>query len=100
MIVLFHIRLEFSYAGKWQDQTWLISGLEPLQHFIVLPCMFGGSQSSSPSNTPFPFDGPRFPKVMCNDNVRAQKILCDELGVKAVKLVVGWSMGGQQAYMW
>ncbi|KAI9014110.1 alpha/beta hydrolase protein [Hyaloraphidium curvatum] len=88
------------YAGTWQDNEWLVEYLRPEQNFVVTLCMFGNGQSSSPSNTPFPFDGPKFPKIMCQDNVRAQKIVCEALGMKKARLVVGWSMGAQQSYMW
>ena len=37
--------------------------LSPEKYFIIVPNMFGNGLSSSPSNTPPPLDGPRFPKV-------------------------------------
>lgn len=56
--------------------------------------MFGNGQSSSPSNTPPPFDGPRFPRITLYDNVMCQHRLVTEVwGIKKVALVVGWSMG-------
>ncbi|KAJ3338258.1 hypothetical protein HDU93_009784 [Gonapodya sp. JEL0774] len=92
------------YAGLWQDQVWLIGpgkALDPHDYFIIIPCMFGGSQSSSPSNTPEPYYGPRFPNITVYDNVVAQhNLVTERLGVKKVKLVVGWSMGAQQTFQW
>ncbi len=37
--------------------------LSPEKYFIIVPNMFGNGLSSSPSNTPAPLDGPRFPEV-------------------------------------
>ena len=75
--------------------------INPNEHFIVIPDMFGNGLSSSPSNTPAPFDGPNFPTVTIYDNVRAQHALVTEqLGISKLKLVTGFSMGGLQAYHW
>ena len=61
----------------------------------------GNGLSSSPSNTPAPCDGPRFPKVTLFDNVAAQQRLLSEVfGIERVALVAGWSMAGCQAYQW
>jgi homoserine O-acetyltransferase len=60
-----------------------------------------GGVSSSPSNTPPPYEAGRFPAVSLFDNVRLQHMLLTEsLGVEHIKLVAGWSMGGCQAYQW
>lgn len=92
------------YAGQHTDTAWLVGedkALDPRRDFIVIPNMLGNGQSSSPSNTPAPFDGPRFPRVTLADNVRLQhRLLTEALGVTRVQLVVGFSMGAQQAYHW
>ena len=63
--------------------------------------MFGNGISSSPSNTPAPQDGPRFPKVTLWDNVACQhRLLTERLGVDRIALVTGWSMAGCQSYQW
>lgn len=68
--------------------------LDPSKYFIIVVCLFGNGQSSSPSNTPPPFNGPRFPKCTLYDNVTCQHRLVTELfGIKSIELVVGWSMG-------
>ena len=75
--------------------------IDPNKHFIVSVDMFGNGLSSSPSNTPPPHDGPRFPLVTLWDNVVCQhKLLTEHLGVKRLALVAGWSMAGCQAYQW
>jgi len=75
--------------------------LDPARHFVVSVNMFGNGISSSPSNTPAPFDGARFPNITLYDNVRAQfRLLTEVLGVKRIALVTGWSMAGCQAFQW
>ena len=48
--------------------------ISPEKHFVIIPDMFGDGLSSSPSNTPSPFDGADFPSVTIYDNVRAQQL--------------------------
>lgn len=75
--------------------------MDPARHFIVSVDMFGNGLSSSPSNTPAPFDGPRFPHVTLYDNIACQhRLLTEELGVESIALVAGWSMAGCQSYQW
>ena len=63
--------------------------------------MFANGFSSSPSNTPAPFDGPAFPAIAIRDNVEAaRRLLTAELGVTHLVAVVGFSMGAQQAFQW
>lgn len=91
------------YTGTDEDNARLIGpgrALDSDQYFIIVPNLFGNGVSSSPSNTPSPCDGPRFPDVSMADNVRAQAQLLDFLGVGPLKLVLGWSMGGVQSYQW
>lgn len=75
--------------------------LDPERHCILVPSLIGNSDSSSPSNTVGAFHGADFPHVTIHDNVRLQRALVDEvLPVQQVALVIGWSMGGMQAYEW
>src|SRR6266542_1637428 len=75
--------------------------LDPDKYFIVVPNMFGNGLSSSPSNTPPPFDRAVFPAVTVYDNVAAQeRLLTERFGIERVRLVVGFSMGAQQTFQW
>ena len=75
--------------------------IAPEKHFIIAPNMFGNGLSSSPSNTPPPFDGSDFTSVTIYDNVRAQhKLVTEVLGISKLRLVVGSSMGGLQSFHW
>ena len=91
------------YSGTHNDNEWLIGedkALNPQKYYIIIPNMFGNGLSSSPSNTPAPFDGPRFPRITLEDNIRAQKQLIDSFSIEEIQLVIGWSMGAQQTYQW
>jgi homoserine O-acetyltransferase len=92
------------FVGTHLDLEWLIGDGKPLdttKYFVVVPSMFGNGLSSSPSNTPSPFDRGRFPRIAVQDNVRAQhRLLREALGVKKVELAIGGSMGAFQAYQW
>ena len=62
------------YSGFHWDNEWLIGegmGLDPAKYFIIVPNMLGNGLSSSPSNTPPPFDRARFPRVTFYDQVEA-----------------------------
>ena len=75
--------------------------LDPTKYFIVTPNMLGNGFSSSPSNTPHPYQGPRFPLATHRDNIALQyRLFTEVLRVEKIKLAVGWSMGAQQVYQW
>lgn len=77
------------------------AALDPAEYFIIRTNMFANGWSSSPSNTPPPQDGPRFPQIAIRDNVdAAYRLLTEELEIPHLLAVVGFSMGGQQAYQW
>ena len=44
--------------------------------------------------------GPAFPLISIRDNVRAQALLLDSLGIERIRLVIGGSIGGMQALDW
>ncbi|HZE39521.1 MAG TPA: alpha/beta fold hydrolase [Stackebrandtia sp.] len=92
------------FAGTHEANEWLIGegrALDTSKYFVVVPHLFGNGVSSSPSNTPAPFDRARFPHVSILDNVDAQhRLLTEHLGVDRVALVLGASMGAAQAYQW
>jgi homoserine O-acetyltransferase/O-succinyltransferase len=74
---------------------------DPRKYFIVIPNLLGGGISSSPSNTPPPFDRALFPRVTLWDNVRLQQLmLLERFGIERLKLVSSWSMGGCQSFQW
>ncbi len=75
--------------------------LDTSKLFMVTSELFGNGRSSSPSNTPAPFDGPRFPVMTIRDNVDAvHQLLVEELHIRHLRAVIGFSMGAQQAFQW
>ncbi len=75
--------------------------IDPARHFIVSVNLFGNGVSSSPSNTPEPFDGSRFPKVTLYDNINAQhRLLTEQFKIEKIALVTGWSMAACQSFQW
>jgi homoserine O-acetyltransferase len=92
------------YSGQHYDNEWLVGdgrALDPNKFFIIIPNMFGNGLSSSPSNTPEPYNGPRFPQVTACDNVRAQhRLVTEKFEIEHIRLVTGWSMGALQTFHW
>lgn len=86
------------YSGRHWENEWLIGkgmALDPSEYFIIVPNMLGNGLSSSPSNTPPPYDKARFPKVRVQDNVNVQhRLMTEHFGIEKLALVTGWSMGG------
>jgi homoserine O-acetyltransferase len=92
------------YSGQHYDNEWLIGegmALDPSKYFIIIPNMLGNGLSSSASNTPEPYNGPRFPNITAYDNVRVQhRLVTEKFGIEHIRLVVGWSMGALQTFHW
>lgn len=70
--------------------------LDCTKYYLIIPDAIGCGGSSKPS------DGLRakFPRYGYNDMVEAQKLLVEGLGVDHLRLIVGLSMGGMQAWIW
>lgn len=92
------------YSGQHTDNEWLIGpgmALDPAKYFIIVPNMLGNGLSSSPSNTPEPYNLARFPNVTLYDNVTLQhRLVTEQFDIEQLALVVGWSMGAQQTNQW
>jgi homoserine O-acetyltransferase len=98
------VLLPSHFMAAMDGYGWLIGpgkALDPEKLFIITSELFGNGRSSSPSNTPEPYHGPRFPTVTIRDNVNATyRLLTEQLNVKHVRAVIGFSMGAQQAFQW
>jgi homoserine O-acetyltransferase len=98
------VLLPSHYMANLRGYEWLIGpgkALDPGQLFLVTTELFGNGSSSSPSNTPEPFHGPRFPVMTIRDNVEAvHRLLAEDLKVTHLRAVIGFSMGAQQAFQW
>src|SRR5215813_2613501 len=98
------VLLPSHYMANWHGYEWLIGAdkaLDPSKLFLVATELFGNGRSSSPSNTPEPFHGPRFPVMTIRDNVEAvHRLLTEELHITHLRALIGFSMGCQQAFQW
>jgi homoserine O-acetyltransferase len=98
------VLLPSHYMATWHGYEWLIGpdrALDASKLFLVATELFGNGRSSSPSNTPEPFHGPRFPVMTIRDNVEAvHRLLTEELKVTHLRAIVGFSMGAEQAFQW
>jgi homoserine O-acetyltransferase len=71
--------------------------LDAGKYFIILPDAIGHGKSSKPS------DGMRakFPRYNYDDMVAAQyELVTEGLGVRRARLILGFSMGGMQTWIW
>jgi len=71
--------------------------LDISKYFIIMPESIGSGKSSKPS------DGLRmaFPHYDYNDMVTAQyRLIKEGLGISHLRLVMGYSMGGMQTWLW
>jgi homoserine O-acetyltransferase len=98
------VLLPSPYRDNYHGYEWLIGrgkALDPDKLFLVSTELFGNGRSSSPSNTPEPFHGPRFPVMTIRDNVDAvHRLLVDELKITHLRALIGYSMGAEQAFQW
>lgn len=98
------VLLPSHYMANHHGYEWLIGpglALDTAKLFLVCTELFGNGQSSSPSNTPEPLHGPRFPAITIRDNVEAvHRLLVEDLKVTHLRAVIGFSMGAQQAFQW
>lgn len=85
------------YGGRINDTyTFRDSSSSALaEYHVVVVAMMGNGESSSPSNTD---DFTR--SLDYQDQINAQYALLQHLRVQQLDVVVGFSMGGQQAYYW
>src|SRR5271156_2259688 len=98
------ILLPSHYMANLHGYEWLMGPGHALsldQYFLVTSELFGNGSSSSPSNTPEPFHGPRFPVMTIRDNVEAvHQLLTEDLKVTHLRAIIGFSRGAQQAFQW
>jgi homoserine O-acetyltransferase len=84
-------------------EIWIGEGraLDPSKYFIILPGQFGNGVSSSPNNTPPPYDRGAFPPVRFADDVIAQqRLVTEKFGIQELQLILGWSTGALQTFEW
>ncbi len=92
------------HGGNHHGYDFLLApgnGLDTSRYFVITTEMFGAGGSSSPSNTPAPYNGPRFPQTTIRDNVAAiHRLVTEGLGLHHLRAIAGYSMGAMQALQW
>lgn len=92
------ILIPTSFGATHQDFEWMIgehSIFDPRQHFVVIANLFGNGLSTSPSN----ISAGAFPKVTQRDNAIGIRLALERhFDVSFLRMVIGWSMGGQVAF--
>jgi homoserine O-acetyltransferase len=92
-------------VGAWWPEILAPDGLLSLDSDCVL-CVnllgscYGSTGPGSVDRATGEVYGPDFPLVSIRDNVRAQTLLMDSLGIEKLRLVLGGSIGGMQALDW
>lgn len=90
-------------AGWWDELIGPGRAVDTDRFFVVCPNVLGGCQgttgpaSVAPDGKPW---GSRFPAVGVRDQVTAEAVLADALGVDTWAAVLGGSMGGMRALEW
>ncbi|MGX4734835.1 homoserine O-acetyltransferase MetX [Kitasatospora griseola] len=90
-------------AGWWDELVGPGRALDTDRWFVVAPNVLGGCQGSTGPASAAPDGrswGGRFPFLTQRDQVAAEALLADALGVTRWALVVGGSMGGMRALEW
>jgi homoserine O-acetyltransferase len=92
-------------VGEWWPEVFGPGAVLSLEHdFVICINMLGSCYGSTGPGSVDPetgrIYGPDFPLVSIRDNVRAQAMLLDSLGVHRLRLVMGGSIGGMQALEW
>jgi homoserine O-acetyltransferase len=90
------------YRANYHGYEWLIGpgkALDPNKLFLISTELIGNGRSCSPSNTPEPFHGPRFPVMTIRDNVNAvHRLIVEGLEITHLRAIIGYSMGAEQAF--
>ncbi|WP_445996182.1 homoserine O-acetyltransferase MetX [Okibacterium fritillariae] len=90
-------------GGWWNGIVGPGLAIDTDRYFVVAPNMLGGCQGStgpssfSPGGTEW---GARFPFTTIRDQVAAQTLFADALGIDRFFAVIGGSMGGMHALEW
>jgi homoserine O-acetyltransferase len=90
-------------AGWWSGLVGDGRVLDPAEWFVVAPNMLGGCQGTTGPASLAPDGsewGARFPFLSIRDQVEAQRMFADAIGVTRWAAVIGGSMGGMQALEW
>ncbi|WP_238335780.1 homoserine O-acetyltransferase MetX [Serinicoccus kebangsaanensis] len=90
-------------GGWWPGLIGPGAPLDTDEWFVIAPNVLGGCggstgpASAAPDGRPY---GSSFPGLTVRDQVRAEALLADRLGIRSFALVVGGSVGGMRSLEW
>ena len=94
----------YKKGGWWELVIGPGRAIDTDEYFVVCSNVLGGCSGSTGPTSTDPESGQpyatRFPLITIRDIVRAQRRLLDGIGVRRLALVIGGSIGGQQALEW
>jgi homoserine O-acetyltransferase len=89
--------------GWWDPLIGPGRAIDTDRYFVVSPTVLGGCQGTTGPSSPAPDGRPwgsRFPRISIRDQVTAEVLLAEHLGVDRWAAVVGGSMGGMRVLEW
>lgn len=89
--------------GWWEDMVGPGRPIDTDRFHVIAPNVLGGCQGSTGPSSLAPDGrayGSRFPVLTTRDQVAAERLLRDQLGIDRWALVIGGSMGGMRAIEW
>ena len=104
-VLVCHALSGSALVGSWWPEIFAPGAVLSLEHdFVICINLIGSCYGSTGPQSVDPKTGkaygPDFPLVSIRDNVRAQALLLDSLGIRKLRLVLGGSIGGMQALDW
>jgi homoserine O-acetyltransferase/O-succinyltransferase len=104
-VLVCHALTGSALVGSWWPEIFAPGAVLSLEHdFVICINLLGSCYGSTGPGSVDPSTGdaygPDFPLVSIRDNVRAQASLLDSLGIRQLRLVLGGSIGGMQAFEW
>lgn len=104
-VLVCHALSGSAQVGSWWPEIFAPGAVLSLkQDFVICINMLGSCYGSTGPGSVDPETGavygPDFPLVSIRDNVRAQALLLDSMGIRRLRLVLGGSLGGMQALDW
>ncbi len=104
-VLVCHALTGSALVGSWWPEIFAPGAVLSLEHdFVICINMLGSCYGSTGPGSVDPETGavygPDFPLVSIRDNVRAQALLLDSLGIRRLRLVLGGSIGAMQALDW
>jgi homoserine O-acetyltransferase len=104
-VLVCHALTGSALVGSWWPEVFAPGAVLSLEHdFVICINMLGSCYGSTGPGSVNPETGevygPDFPLVSVRDNVRAQALLLDSMGIRRLRLVLGGSIGAMQALDW